>query len=39
MDYIFLNMGIDSSIDHPIVMTEPIFNPSFSHGSNISLIL
>jgi actin-related protein 5 len=37
LDYIFLNLGIDTStVDHPILMTEPACVPKSSRKSKLS---
>jgi len=34
MNYIFLKLGVNSSIENPIVMTETLCNPNYSRKCN-----
>jgi len=35
LDYVFSHLGIDTegSVDHPVVMTEPVCNPGYCRES------
>jgi hypothetical protein len=37
LDFTFLNLGIDSAVEQPIVMTERLANPLFSRASESAL--
>jgi len=41
MDYIFSHLGIDSDgcVEHPVVMTQPVCNPSYCRESEYSLLM
>ena len=40
LDYIFSNIGLigDSSIDYPVMMTEPLCNPNYSRSMTSELL-
>lgn len=36
LDYTFVKLGLDGdSVEHPIVMTEPVCNPNYTRKSDI----